>query len=309
MKTLYELMQNYKDYLILLNRTEETIRHHIQGVKYFISFLETYHINDIQDVTHDLLSEYRKYRYYRENRYNRRDCVITQNHQLSYVKAFFRWLKREGLIANDPAAELEYAKKPKRLPLPALDNKEMKKLLRQPDTGTLEGYRDRTILEILYSTGMRKSELANLKLEDVDYEQGFIRINLGKGQKDRVVPLGRIASQYLEAYIKGVRPWIKNARQKDDLFVSRKGNRLSRNMLGCLVRRYAVKSKLEKHITCHTFRRSCATEMIKNKSNLMHIKELLGHNSMETVQNYCNLTIVDLKEAHSKYHPRERDQK
>jgi integrase/recombinase XerD len=185
----------------------------------------------------------------------------------------------------------------------------MKKLLKIPDTGTKEGYRDRAILEIFYSTGIRRGELLNLKKEDIDYEGGYLRVNQGKGSKDRVVPLGRIACKYAENYIKGIRPWFVNSREIPELFVGKKGYKLSNSGLGEIIKKYAVKSEIPKPISPHTFRRTCATEMIKNNANLMHVKEMLGHSSTEATQIYCNLSITDLKKAHAKYHPREKDEK
>lgn len=309
MRTIPELINSYKEHLTIVNRSPKTIKLHLWRLKRFISFLDAYSITDIQDMTQDHILEYQKYCHYRENRYKRQDSISVQNHYLASIKCFFHWLKQEGYISNNPAEEIQYAKEPKRLPQTALTNKEVKQILRQPDTGTIEGYRDRTILEVLYSTGIRKSELINLKIEDIDYEQGFLRVNQGKGNKDRVVPLGKIASQYVENYIKGIMPWLNKSKETKELFISRKGNKLGKSTLDEIIKKYAKQSKIEKPISTHTFRRSCATEMIKNKANLMHVKELLGHNSMETVQTYCNLSIVDLKEAHKKHHPREKDEK
>lgn len=309
MKTIPELINSYKEHLTIVNRSPRTIKLHLWRLKRFISFLDAYSITDVQDITQDYIMEYQKHCHYRENRYKRQDSISVQNHHLASIKCFFHWLKQEGYISNNSAEEIEYAKEPKRLPQTALTNKEVKQILRQPDTGTLEGYRDRTILEVLYSTGIRKSELINIKTEDIDYEQGYLRINQGKGNKDRVVPLGKIASEHTENYIKGIRPWLNKRKETKELFISRKGNKLGKSTLDGIIKKYARLSKLEKPISTHTFRRSCATEMIKNKANLMHVKELLGHNSMETVQAYCNLSIVDLKEAHKKHHPREKDEK
>ena len=301
----YFLTNQFKQYLELHNRTKMTIRGHRHYLQQFFNFMKSYAIDDIQAITQEHLKEYQKYRYYFTNRYGRQDSIESQNHHLSTIKCFFYFLKAEGYIIHNPAEALEYAKEPKKLPKGTLNYSQAKKILAQPDPHALHGYRDRTILEVLYSTGIRKSELMNLKLEDVDYMDGYLRVNLGKGQKDRVTPIGRIACQYLESYIKGIRPLFLNAKKEPYLFLSLRGNQLSKNALGELVSKYAKQSGIEKQITTHTFRRSCATAMIKNKANLMYVKDLLGHSSMESIQSYCNLSIVDLKEAHKKHHPRE----
>lgn len=307
MKDFYELQEEYLEHMTLLNRAKMTIRGHRFHLGKFFEFLKSYTIQDISDITPDHIVDYQKHLHYTQNHYGRTHQVRYRNRHLAVIKSFFKHLKQVGALLRDPAEEAQYAKEPKTLPKPALTNPEMKKLLKTPDTNTILGYRDRAILELLYSSGIRRSELLNLKLEDVDTEGGFLRINLGKGAKDRVVPIGKIASHYLETYLKGIRPLIFRAKDHETLFISKKGNPLSKNGLGEVIGKYAKESGLERHITAHTFRRSCATEMIKNKANLMHVKELLGHSSMDTIQAYCNLSIVDLKEAHQKCHPRERD--
>ncbi|MGA1823417.1 MAG: tyrosine-type recombinase/integrase [bacterium] len=141
----------------------------------------------------------------------------------------------------------------------------------------------------------------------MDFNEGYQGVNHGKGDKDRVVPIGEIACHYLETYSKGIRPMFYKAKEQKALFLSKKGLPISRSSLAEIITKYAKQSGLEKKITPHTFRRSCATGMIKNSVNLMHVKELLGHNSMETVQIYCRLCIVNLKEAHKRCHPGEKD--
>ena len=299
------LNHQFKQYLAWHHRSSMTICAHQHHMRQFWIFMKRYPIEDVSHITQEHLLEYQKYRYYFINRYGRSDSVSAQNRHLATIKCFFHFLKTEGYIIHNPAEVLSYAKEPKRLPKIVLSYSEVKKLLLQPDTNTLHGYRDRTILELLYSTGIRKSELMNLKLEDVDYEGGYLRVNQGKGNKDRVTPIGRIACQYLETYIKGIRPLILNAKTNPHLFLSLKGNALSKNALGQMIEKYAKQSGIEKQITTHTFRRSCATAMIKNKANPMYVKDLLGHSSLESIQAYCNLSIVDLKEAHKKHHPRE----
>lgn len=309
MKDFYELQEEYFEYMTLLNRSKTTIRGHRFHLGKFFEFLKGYAIQGITDIHREHILEYQKHLHYSQNQYGRAHQVRYRNRHLAVIKSFFKYLKQVGYVIRDPSNESQYAKEPKTLPKPALTNPEMKKLLKMPDTNTILGYRDRAILELLYSTGIRKQELLNLRLEEVDTEEGFLRVNLGKGAKDRVVPIGKIACKYLETYIKGIRPLIFKAKDKTALFISKRGNPLSKNGLGEIIGKYAQESGLQKHITTHTFRRSCATEMIKNKANLMHVKELLGHNSMDTIQAYCNLSIVDLKEAHQKCHPRERDEK
>jgi len=226
---------------------------------------------------------------------------------LSAVKGFLRFLKERDYIARDPSLDIPYAKVPKQLPRGILTNTEARRIINTPDTTCALGYRDRAIMEVLYTTGIRKQELNNLNLTDVDYHDGFLRIDQGKGRKDRIVPLGRIACRYLENYIKSVRPELIKDPYNNALFLSTRGNRLSKNMVWEMVKKYAKKAKIKKNISPHTFRHSCATAMLKNKADIRAVQELLGHESLESTQVYTRVTIGDLKEVHRRCHPREKE--
>lgn len=195
-----------------------------------------------------------------------------------------------------------------RLPKNILTKEEIKKILQAPNTSIHTGIRDRALVETLYSTGIRLSECINLNVYDIDYEGGHLRVNSGKGAKDRIVPLGKIASQYVQNYITGVRRLqLESGEDPGWLFLSKSGNKLCEDAVRDLIITATRRAGIEKHVTTHTFRRSCATEMIKNNANIMHVKEILGHEDISSTQRYAKLTIMDLKEAHRKYHPREKD--
>jgi integrase/recombinase XerD len=171
----------------------------------------------------------------------------------------------------------------------------------------LLGYRDRTILEVFYATGIRKAELMVLTPADANLDEGLLRINQGKGGKDRVVPLTQLACSFLNNYLTMVRPELLNCGKCPNLFISQRGGPLSRNALGDLVLRYARQAGIKKRVTCHVWRHSCATHLLKNRANLRHVQELLGHRQLSTTERYLHLTITDLKEAHQKHHPREQN--
>ena len=141
----------------------------------------------------------------------------------------------------------------------------------------------------------------------MDCQEGFLRVNSGKGGKDRVVPVGRIACRYLENYILAVRPSLLRDPHNDHLFLSLKGNKLSKNMAWEIVKKHAQRAGIRKVVSPHTFRHTCATLMLRNKANIRHIQEMLGHSSLDSTQVYTSVSITDLKEVHSKCHPRERD--
>jgi len=299
--------EKYLEHLRVLNYSERTVSERRYHLFKFIKYLGGVGLPDIAAVTRETVRDYQIHLHEETNRRGEMNEAASQNNCLKVVKLLFRFLREEDYLAQDPARDVVYAKTPKRLPRSILSGQEMRKLLRAPDENSMMGYRDRAMLEVLYSTGLRNSELASLKVDDVDTDEGYLRVNEGKGAKDRVVPLGKIACRFVENYVKAVRAHLVKDPSNQCLFLSMKGYKMARAVVGSMVRRYARKAKLGKRVTPHTLRHSCATLMMRNKANLRHIQELLGHACLNTTQVYTSVTITDLKEAHRKYHPRERE--
>jgi integrase/recombinase XerD len=270
------------------------------------AFLAAQHIDAIGRVTAATLADFQRWLYYTPTQRGTARAAATINRVLGTARMFFRFLHAEGDLARDPAAELEYMRTPERLPRNILTPAEARKIIETPDTGTLLGYRDRTILEVLYATGLRKRELLTLTVPDVDLETQLLRVNGGKGAKDRVVPLSRIACAFLESYVNAVRPRLLRGRAHRALFISLEAAPLGRTTLDQLVSKYARLSGVKKHVTPHVWRHTCATHLVRNRANLRHVQEMLGHRALTTTERYLHLTITDLKEAHRKFHPRER---
>ena len=222
------------------------------------------------------------------------------------VKSFFRYLAKTNQVLYDPTADIELPKRKKNIPKDIMTKKEIMKILAQPNPDTAVGLRDKAILELLYSTGIRNQEIRQLTVYDADTTNNDVRINQGKGKKDRVVPLGEIAGNYIDEYINHSRPKLLNNQDTNILFITLNGKAINHTNLIWMVRKYAKKAKIEKHITPHSFRHTCATHLLKNRASLRHIQELLGHSSIETTQIYTRVDITDLKRAHKKYHTRER---
>jgi len=153
---------------------------------------------------------------------------------------------------------------------------------------------------------VRKQELLDLRVQHVSLDEELLRIDEGKGGHDRIVPLSRMACRFLESYLNAIRPQLLNGKKVDWLFVSARGKALNKNVLSELISGYAEKAKVKKHITCHSWRHTCATHLLKNRANLRHVQEILGHRSLATTERYLHLTIADLKEAHRRFHPREK---
>lgn len=273
----------------------------------FLDYLTAQGIDLVDRISAQTIRDYQMSLYQSINRKGRPNTVGYQNGLLSTAKNFTRYLKENDYIVSDPGRNVAYAKEPKRLPRGILTPAEARKIIHAPDTTTVLGYRDRTIMEVLYSSGIRKSELNNLTLADVDYHDGFLRIIEGKGRKDRIVPIGRIACRYLENYIKSVRPELIRDPYNQYLFLTFRGRRFSKNAVWELIKKYAKKAKIKKNVCPHTLRHSCATSMLKNRADIVTIQRLLGHSSLDSTQVYTLLSITDLKEVHKRCHPREKD--
>jgi integrase/recombinase XerD len=227
------------------------------------------------------------------------------NSTIGTAKSFLTWLAEHGYVLKTLAVALKRVREPQLLPQSILAHDDMMKLMRKWDTSTPEGYRNRTLAELLYTSGIRAAEALDLDLADVNLEYATAQV-LGKGSKERVVPIGRTARRYLETYIKAVRPFLLREPGEQALFLTKTGHRLAYHNLKYMLQTHVARLALETKVTPHTFRRSCATEMIRGGANVYHVKELLGHETLNTMKHYARLTIVDLKKTHEKCHPREK---
>jgi integrase/recombinase XerD len=311
--TLEEMFDSYTQHLQALNRAPKTVTQYLQWVQRFFDFAGTVGVKTPADVTGAHLTAYQKHLAGLVNKKGRIHSVKVQNHHMIGIVMFLRYLCAEGILAHNPAQHVQYAKVPETLPRDILSVPEIRKMLRAPNVQTVMGYRDRVILEVFYSTGIRKQELLNLTTDAVNLESGVLMIREGKGSKDRVVPLGRFAARYLETYLNGIRPTLLQIRtidpkaQENRLFLSMRGLPLSKNALADRIEHYRRLAGIAHPVSPHTFRHSCATHMIRNRANIRHVQEMLGHMNLNTTEKYLHLTITDLKEAHHKFHPREKD--
>lgn len=231
----------------------------------------------------------------------------TQAHRLITVQGFLRFLVKEGQLLFNPAADLELPKAgPRNPPRNVPTEAEVTLLLSAPDPRTVLGIRDRALLETLYSTGMRVGELVRLKLYDIDLTRGMAQVIGGKGGKDRVVPLGRMAIRALRAYLKSSRPKLLRNPAQNALFLSYTGEKHLGGAIRHLFRLLNVRLKLARKITPHGLRHACATHMLRRKASIRHIQELLGHRQLSTTQLYTHVEIEDLKAVHRRTHPREK---
>ncbi len=230
----------------------------------------------------------------------------TQARRLSALRSFFKFLLRERVTQTNPANSVKFPKGQKSLPK-FLSLEQVTRLLDAPDTSTPIGLRDKAILELLYGTGIRVSELVDLKMEQVRLTAGFISVR-GKGSKERIVPIGEYASEALENYLNhGRTKLIKNKSSKDFVFINKKGNPLTRLGVWKLIKKYALLSGIETSVTPHLLRHTFATHLLKGGADLRVVQEFLGHASISSTQVYTHVALEHLKEVHRKFHPRAQD--
>jgi integrase/recombinase XerD len=222
--------------------------------------------------------------------------------QLSSFRRFYRYLLREGQISQDPTAEIAMPKIGRALPQ-SLTEDEVEALLAAPNVTEPLGHRDRAMLEVLYATGVRVSELINLKMTQLNLNQGVIRI-IGKGDRERLIPLGDEAQDWLREFIAGPRVEILLERQTDFLFPTRRGDRMTRQAFWHIIKRYAKKAGIHKKLSPHTVRHAFATHLLNNGADLRVVQLLLGHSDVSTTQIYTHVARERMKELHSRHHPR-----
>jgi len=287
-------------------RTVGSYRSHLG---FFLTYLDREtDIEEITAVTPEVLHGYQTWLYGYTNDEGRGLAIATQAARLSVVRAFFRWLVKTDVLLYDPAGSLELPKRKGILPRSVLTKKEVTRLLAAPDTTTPLGLRDRAMLEVLYSTGIRNAELRAVQLYDLDLERGLLRINEGKNAKDRVVPLGEVACTWLREYLDEARPKLlaQDGTAEQTVFVSKSGRPLL--PLGVIdrIRRLAKAAGIERPVTPHSMRHTFATHMLRGRADIRHIQAMLGHASVATTQIYTRVEVTDLKNVHKRCHPREK---
>lgn len=231
-------------------------------------------------------------------------AASTVARKLASIKAFYRFLTAERYIRRNPAEVLEAASRGLHLPK-VLSVQEVERLLDEPNLGTLDGYRDKTMLELLYATGMRVSELVNVPVKNVDMKMQYV-IVMGKGSKERMLPLGRTALHYLEHYLSVVRPQLLHGKPDAaaELFVTGWGGPMTRERFYEIIVAYGKRAGISKRVTPHMLRHSFATHLLNNGTDLRIVQELLGHADISTTQIYTHLDVERLREVYDKTHPR-----
>ena len=309
MNTLRDLQEIFLDHERDRNFSSYTIRGHRYTLTPFLDWLEA----QAQVTTADRLCKAHLDAWLKHLNGHRTPKGLpfkpqTMNLHIINARTFLEYLAARGYVPASLPTVLQCVRTPKLLPQGALTHAQARKLIAKLETSTPEGYRNRAIIELLYSSGLRAAELLAMDMGDVDFAHATATV-IGKGKKQRVVPVGRTALRCLESYLRAVRPFMVRDPGERALFLDRQGSRLRYNAFAQIVRACAARSGVEDvHISAHTFRRSCATELLRGGANMYHVKDLLGHETLNTLKHYAKLTITDLKKTHEQCHPRERDE-
>jgi integrase/recombinase XerD len=302
---LTDAIRRYLNAQLADGRSVHTIKGAKSVLRQVATFLAGIGVGDVAQFDGGAIARYREDLAWRPTFKGTPLTVRSQLEQLGHISAFSRFLVAQGWLLIDPAAKITRPRKPSRLPRDIMEPKEVEQVMAQPDMRTAQGFRDRAILEVLYSSAIRREEVANLHVTDVDTDGGYVFVREGKGAKDRVVPLGREVCDLVRAYLVGVRrEWI-GADRDPHLFLNRWGKGMTPNAVWHVVSKAAKRAGLEKRVSTHTFRHSCATHMVRNGAPIRQLQEMLGHASLETTQLYARVTINDLHAMHRRFHPRE----
>jgi integrase/recombinase XerD len=269
----------------------------------FIVWCDERSITRPVELTRPMLERYQRHLHQHRKSNGAPLSVVAQLGLLNAITAWCRWLVRQNHLLHNPAADLELPKKPKALPKTILTVQQVEAILNLSDATTLLGIRNRAIMEVFYSSGIRRMELIGLKLYDLDIERGTLMVRMGKGRKDRFIPVGSRACAWVDKYLIQVRPEIVAGYDDQTLFLDDFGQPMTVRFLGDLVRRHVEAGGITTPGACHVFRHAMATHMLENGADIRFIQAMLGHANLETTQIYTHVSMTKLKEIHSATHP------
>jgi integrase/recombinase XerD len=295
---MIDAVHDFMHYLLvergLSQNTIESYKRDLMQYAHYLNKVES--LTDCNEIRRNHIMEYL---YFLKDK-GRASTTIARN--IASIRSFHQFLLREKVAEQDPSIHIETPKTERRLPK-ILSTNEVEALLTIPDTGNPFGLRDQAMLELLYATGIRVSELVSLNLSDVHLSMGFVRC-IGKGNKERIIPIGNMANEALSTYFEKGRGTLLKQKKSDALFVNHHGNRLSRQGFWKILKGLAQKANIEKALTPHTLRHSFATHLLENGADLRAVQELLGHADISTTQIYTHVTKTRLKDVYASFHPR-----
>ncbi len=296
-------LDHHLEWMGVKGYSPETIKTRNNAIRRFIQWSEERSLDQPQQVTKPILERYQRHLYYYRKQDGKPLTLGTQQGLLAPIKTFFKWLTQENHLLYNPASELQLPRQPKRLPRDILNIEEVETILSQAEPGTASGLRDRAVMELLYSTGIRRIELAHLKTHDIDLQRGVLMIREGKGKRDRVLPIGSRAQSWLEKYLEESRPALMIDIHEDALFLNDYGEAQGSDHIARRIKRYMQQADIHKHGSCHLFRHAMATHMLDNGADIRFIQAMLGHADLSTTEIYTHVSIEKLKEIHAATHP------
>ena len=300
---LYAAMRRFLDYRATLGSTEYAVYTLERHLRDFIEWADARSVTHPQHVTQAILERYRRWIHHYRKKDGEPLALGSQSAKLVPLKSFFKWLTRSGEIPANPAAELELPKRLRKLPRAVLTVEEVERIMAQADASKPVGLRDRAMMEVLYVTGMRRMEVINLQLGDVDFVRGVAMVREGKGGKDRMIPLGERAAYWVRQYLEHGREHLVWDQQDATLFLSVEGLPMSLGGFTQTVGRYVKNAAIGKSGSCHLFRHTMATLMLEGGADIRFIQAMLGHADLSTTQIYTQVAIKQLQKVHAETHP------
>lgn len=294
---------DYLTWLLVTNHSEKTVAYREEVYGYLIAWCEERGIHNACEITKPILERYQRHLYHHKKRDGSPLSFRTQYARLVPIKSLFKWLCKNNRILFDPASGIELPKWEKRLPKYVLSASEADTILNQADITIPIGLRDRALMETLYSTGIRRTELAKLNLQDLDIDRGTLLVRQGKGKKDRMVPIGDRAVAWIQKYLQDARPQLVQEPDEGHLWLTPIGIPIIPSGVGEIVREYVKAANIGKTGGCHLFRHTMATLMLEGGADIRYIQAMLGHAKLDTTEIYTQVSIRKLKEIHSITHP------
>lgn len=305
-----EMAERYLAWLAATRYSGASIKSYGTDVKWFLRYLEAQGIERIADVTAQMLADYSICLRNQGNTFHKDSKISLSHvsHRLFAIKQFFGWLAEQMIILADPSADLDFPRRPITLPRTILTQQEAQRLVDAPDMKTPAGYCDKALLEVVYSTGIRSSELVRLKVSDFDPKNRTLYVKEGKWGKDRILPLPVISAGYMKEYIARVRPKFTKTLKCENgiLFLTWTGSPLYPDGLTKIFKRTSKAAGIDKRVTCMVLRHSIASHLLENGMDIRYIQEFMGHENLRTTQIYSKVTLDGLRKRYNKAHPEEK---
>ena len=298
---LHSLKTSFVQWTVAIGLSSQTAGIRKSALDHFIRWCHCHAIESAAQISRGLLEAYQLHLMEYRKANGEPLELSTQATRLNPIKAFCKWLVRNRLVELDVSRELILPKLPRRLPRRIPTVAEVRTIIGSAGTGSPLAIRDRAMMETLYSTGLRRMELANLRIVDVSLEASTVLVRSGKGRRDHLVPLGTAAKAWIEHYLRDIRPQLAAGMDRGELFLTDYGEPFRRNRLGDRLRAYVAKAGLPG--ACHIFRHACATHMLENGADIRFIQAILGHSQLSTTEIYTHVSILKLKAIHAATHP------